>query len=259
MIREEFLRSPASDCFPWLLEDRELPTGPQGWSLAIEDVAALPDLNLDPKRHCFKFANTRAQISASEHFRLGEVLDIVPTSPFKPVPDKFYRYVEIQRVSMGTYDYETLRGWQLPDRAKLRATPGDIFIPHVWGCAGKWFIAAGDCNDLVVTNGCTRLRLKPEKQDLLTDLAIGMCSDSFSLQMRGFSTGSDGLAEISDIDLLNIVLPRVQNLELRTKLQSQLQPLLTGKARFSRAFELVTQAMPEYPTPPPRKSHCSLV
>lgn len=259
MIREEFLRSPASDCFPWLLEDRELPTGPQGWSLAIEDVAALPDLNLDPKRHCFKFANTRAQISASEHFRLGEVLDIVPTSPFKPVPDKFYRYVEIQRVSMGTYDYETLRGWQLPDRAKLRATPGDIFIPHVWGCAGKWFIAAGDCNDLVVTNGCTRLRLKPEKQDLLTDLAIGMCSDSFSLQMRGFSTGSDGLAEISDIDLLNIVLPRVQNLELRTKLQSQLQPLLTGEARFSRAFELVTQAMPEYPTPPPRKSHCSLV
>ncbi len=30
--------------------------------------------------------------------------------------------------------------------------PGDIFIPQLWSCAGKWFVAAGNCKDVVVTD-----------------------------------------------------------------------------------------------------------
>jgi type I restriction enzyme M protein len=259
MIREEFLRSAASDYFPWLLEERSLPAGPQGWSHPIEEIVQSHDLNLDPKRYSFKFVDTRRKITAQAHFRLGDVLDVVSAKALKRKPDHFYRYVEIQRIQVGSYDYEELRGWQLPDRAKLLAEPGDIFIPHVWACAGKWFIAAGDCRDLVVTNGCTRLRMKPGKEGMLIDLAIGMCSESFSVQERGFTTGSDGLAELSDSDLLEIVIPRITSSGLRNRLEKQLQPLLTGDARFSRAIEVVTQEIPDYPVPPARKSHCSLL
>ncbi|HEV8430062.1 MAG TPA: N-6 DNA methylase [Pyrinomonadaceae bacterium] len=259
MILDEFLRSPASNCFPWLLEDREIPSGAQGWSVSIEDVASLSDLNLDPKRHSAKFNDLRARIKATDHFRLGDVLEIVPPERFKPEPATVYKYAEIERIGMGVYDYQELRGWQLPDRAKLRAKSGDIFIPHIWGCAGKWFIAAGECDDLIVTNGCARFRLKHGKEKYMIDLAVGLCSEAFSVQMRALATGSDGLAEISDPDLLNVVLPSICDTSLRKKLEHQIAPLITGEARFSKAVDAVIEAVPGFPVPQPRKSHCSLV
>jgi type I restriction enzyme M protein len=258
-ILEEFLRSPASNCFSWLLEDREVSRGSQTWSVNIKDVAKLSDLNLDPKRHSAKFNGIRLQIRAADHFRLGDVLDIVPPGRFRPTASAFYKYVEIQRVGVGTYDYETLRGWQLPGRAKLRARPGDVFIAHIWSSAGTWFTAAGDCSDVVVTNGFTRLRLKPNKEEYQIDLAVGLCSEAFAVQLRSLSTGSDGLAEISDLDLLEVVLPKVTDPVLRQKLERQMEPLLTGEARFSKAVDTVITEMPSYPIPERRKSHCSLV
>jgi type I restriction enzyme M protein len=146
-ILNDFLHSPTGDCFPWTIEDRGVPAGPQTQGIDIVDVIRRSDLNLDPKRHSGKFSDTRRAIKKMDHFRLGDVLDVVPAGRLKVERAKIYNYVEIERVGTGEYDYVELRGWQLPSRAKLAATPGDIFIPHVWGCAGKWFIAAGDCKD----------------------------------------------------------------------------------------------------------------
>ena len=258
-ISDEFLRSPASNCFRWLIKDRELPTGSQGWSVGIEEIMRLPDLNLDPKRHTFKFNDIRSKIIEQPHFQLGDVVEVVAERSFRPTSEKVYQYVEIQRIGVGQYDYEEMRGWQLPSRAKLRAQQGDIFIPHVWGCAVKWFIAAGDCTNIIVTNGCTRLRLKNANKDDAIDLVIGLCSEAFSVQMRGFATGSDGLAEVVDSDLLNVILPWVRNADLRSRFKKQVESLFSGDARFSKVVNTVIQDLPDYPNPPLRKSHCSLV
>lgn len=246
-IFEEFLRSPASNCFPWLLEDRKFSDGPQAWSIGIKDIVQSPGLNIDPKRHSFKFNEVRKTIAATEHFKLGEILEVVIAKSTKPIPEKIYKYVEIKLIGIGQYDYEEMRGWQLPSRAKLNAEPGDIFIPHVWGCAGKWFIAAGNCDNLIVTNGFTRLRLKPGKEEYLIDLTAGLCSEAFSVQMRGLACGSDGLAEIIDIDLLKVILPRIINTDSRLQIEQQLSPIVNGAEKFSKFANQLIHEIPDYP------------
>jgi len=258
-ILSDFLRSPVADCFPWTVEDRSVQAGPQTQGVDIADVVRLPDLNLDPKRYSPKFLDTQRAIKKVHHFTLGSVLDVVSTSRSKVEPAKIYKYVEIERVGVGDYDYNELRGWQLPQRAKLRAKPGDIFIPHVWGCAGKWFFAAGDCNDLIVTNGCTRLRPKEGTEEYLPDLVVGLCSETFCVQMRALATGSDGLAEISDEDLLGIVLPRLLKPFECEQVSKRIEPLLSGESRFSKFAKAVIDNTSKFPIPASRKSHCSLV
>ena len=130
----------------------------------------------------------------------------------------------------------------------------------LWGCAGKWFTATGDCADLVVTNGCTRLRFKPGKaEEYWPDLAAGLCSEVFRVQMRALATGSDGLAEIADEDLLSVVLPRLGSTDARNRVLQQLTPLMNGEARFGKAVQRVTEGSLEYPPIQLRKSHCSVV
>ena len=67
------------------------------------------------------------------------------------------------------------------------AAPGDIFIGKIWNSVNKWFMAGGETEDLVVTNGCYRVRIKKEKQDKLPDLIAGLCSEAYRVQMRGFA------------------------------------------------------------------------
>lgn len=253
-----FLQSPVADRYTWAQEDRELPDGPQTEGVAVADIVAFAELNLDPKRHSSKFRKLRKQIVRSPHFKLGEVLEVVPKAPFRVQKSATYRYVEIERIGVGEFDYNELRGWQLPSRAKLRAEPGDIFIPHVWGCSGKWFIAAGDCSALVVTNGCTRLRVRNGQDDRLTDLVAGLSSEAFAVQMRALATGSDGLAEIVDADLLSIVLPTITDNEIRESIEAHLAPTLVGDDRLSKFMKSALKKA-RFPVPPARKSHCALV
>lgn len=258
-VLDDFLHSPVADCFPWTVEDRDVEAGPQSEGIDIEEIARLPDLNLDPKRHSAKFNRTTRAIRKGQHFKLGDVLEIVATARIKIDPAKVYKYVEIERVGVGEYDYSESRGWQLPSRAKLSTKPGDIYIPHIWSCAGKWFIAAGDCQDVIVTNGCTRLRIKEGSSEILPDLVVGLCSEAFSVQMRGLSTGSDGLAEIVDDDLLNIVLPKLLAANVRERVAKHLLPMLSGESKFSKFAQEIMNDLPKYPIPAPRKSHCALV
>ncbi|MGH6841904.1 MAG: HsdM family class I SAM-dependent methyltransferase, partial [Methylocella sp.] len=258
-ILSEFLHSPAADCFPWTIEDRDIARGPQTQGIDIEHIVRRADLNLDPKRHSAKFLSNCRAIEKLEHFRLGDVLEVVPTDRPKIIPAKVYKYVEIELIRTGDFDYTETRGWQLPSRAKLLAKPGDIFIPHVWGCAGKWFVAAGDCEDIIVTNGCTRLRLKKDKEEILPHLVVGLCSELFSIQMRGFATGSDGLAEVVDDDLLSIILPKILDSSAEEMMAQHIEPMLAGVASFSKFAQGILKSMPEFPAPPPRKSHWALV
>lgn len=255
----EFVASPAADCFSWVNEDRPHAGGAQTEGIDIRQVASLPDLNLDPKRYSEKFRRIRSSIMASDHFSLGDLLTVVPSERFKVDPAKIYHYVEIENVGIGEYDFEELRGWQLAARAKLPALAGDIFIAHLWSCAGKWFMAAGDCTNIVVTNGCARLRLKADQKHMLPQLAVGLCSEAFRVQVRGFSTGSDGLAEISDIELLKIVLPKVLTPFQIKQIEPHLAALEAGDFRFARFASEIIKATKDFTNPPRRRSHVSLL
>jgi type I restriction enzyme M protein len=224
----------------------------------ISEVVGCSDLNLDPKRYSGKFRDLRTAIQKSDHFAIGDVLFAVPQKRFQALPSEIYHYIEIQRVSTGVFDYDELRGWQLPGRAKLRASSGDFFIAHIWGSAGTWFVAPPECSRLVVTNGFTRLRIRDGADDLVPDLIAGLCSELFCVQMRGFATGSDGLAEISDDDMLQIRLPKVGGAELRGQLQQQWESLKKGESSISKSVGRIIKAA-SFPVPTRRKSHCSLV
>jgi type I restriction enzyme M protein len=255
----EFLQSPAIDYFDWTIADREIGMGPQSEGIDIAEVASISDLNLDPKRYSSKYRAVRRRIEEEDCFCLGDVLELASKGRPNVVPSNLYQYVEIELIGIGEYDFTEMRGWQLPGRARLLADAGDIFIPHLWGSAGKWFMAAGDCRKLIVTNGCTRLRLKEGRRAWLADIVMGLSSEAFSVQMRALSTGSDGLAEISDDDLMTIVLPRISSSQIRSQIEDKLGALVTGTGRFGKFAQSLVELSDEFPGPPARKSHCALV
>ncbi len=184
--------------------------GEPGWAVPISRVLDDSMLTLDPKRHSEKFLSAQAAVKEREYFRLGDVLDIrpeVPVSKQKRSAAETYRYVEISDVGVGTYSWSEVRGWELPDRAKQMCEPGDIFVGSIWSSVRKWFMAGGDCSRVVVTNGFHRLRFKPGMESYRLDLAAGLCLETYCVQMRSLARGSDGLAEIHENDLLDVVLP----------------------------------------------------
>lgn len=258
-VLRDFLKSPAPDYFPWAAVDREIPAGPQTQSIDIRDVLARPDLMLDPKRYSSKYRALRSAIAAVEYVRLGDVFEVVTEPNLQKQRDKIYKYVEIERIGVGEYDYTEQKGWQLADRAKLKAKTGDLFVPHLWSCAGKWFIAADDAEELVVTNGCARFRLIPGQEEGLPSVLVGLCSEAFSVQIRAASTGSDGLAEISDDDLADIRFPKITDRDFAASVIEHYRQMLTGQERFSKFSRKGIAATPGYPIPPARKSHGALV
>lgn len=183
-VLDDLLRSPATDYFGWLVANREIPEGEFGWAVPIKAVLSDSALVLDPKRLNRKFVTLRKEIQAVDHFRLGDIIDIIPEGRPKTDPSSVLRYVEIGDIWEGGYSANPLRGWQLPSRARHKAKPGEIFAGKIWGSVGKWFMAGGHCDDLVVTNGCYRVRIKQVEKHLLPDLIVGMCSEAYRVQMR---------------------------------------------------------------------------
>lgn len=256
----QFLRCAAGDRFAWLREGKGVDFGrAQGWSVRMRSVARSPRKILDPKRLCEKFVRLQDRIRAVEHFKLGDVLEEVRSPRQKKEASSIFHYVEIQNIDIGAYDYEEVRGWALPSRAQLRAAPGDIFVASIWSSAGKWFMAGGDTKDLIVTNGCTRLRVKEGCEDYLPDIVAGLSSEAFRVQMRGYSTGSDGLAEISAVDLLSIVLPRIVDAAAREQMNDVVKRLKRAEVTLQRTVGIACGPLPHWPKVATRKDHWILV
>jgi type I restriction enzyme M protein len=256
---QDFVRSAAGDSFSWLRKGRSVPKGAQGWSVDISEVVESNNLPLDPKRWCPKYWNLVGEIQSRPSFALSDVLDLVPEKRLKVEASRLYRYVEIQNLGTGSYDYQELRGWQLPARARLTAEPGDIFIAAIWGSAGKWCLAGKDSKDLLFTNGCVRVRIKEGKESYLLDLVAGLCSEAFCVQMRALATGSDGLAEISEDSLLEIHLPRITDASTRARLSRVVEAFQDLDTRLDKAVLGILAGIKTWPKPPDRKSHCVLV
>ena len=125
---------------------------------------------------------------------------------------------------------------------------------------GKWFVAPSDTDKLLVTNGCTRLRPKTGDAKLLASALVGLCSEAFKVQMRALATGSDGLAEISAEDVLDVVFPELSDKSDIEAVMEAHSKMILGEERFSKmSLHLIKGYGPEYPKPAARKSHCALI
>jgi len=267
---DKIRNSDAAQYFPWLA--RGLPGAPDhggdqpGWTVSINDVLEDELRTLDPKSHSRKLAEVRKRISSCPHFRLGNVIHFLAEGVASDgerrriEAAKVYRYIEINDVSIGTYRWQSMRGWELPTRGKHHAEPGDIYIGSIWSCVSKWFLVPRGGVNTVVTNGFLRLRLKEGNEDLLPEIVAGLCSEAFATQMRGFARGSDGLAEIGPQDAARIILPRITDPEVRSELYPFIEQLRTGNTSIeAKVVGLLEEQRLPLPIPPARPHHTSIV
>ena len=257
-VLDEYHRSAVAALYPWILAGSSIARGPQSQTTTVAEIMRSDRLILDPKRYCTKYLDLRREVRSRTHFLIGDILEKVHAEKFTPGVSSLYRCVEIEDVGCGSHHYKELKGWKLPSRAKLRANFGDFFIAHVWGCAGKWFLVSrGAEKRMVVTNGCTRFRIRSGNEDLLVDLVAGLCSELFAVQMRALATGSDGLAQVAPEDIVQIALPRVTCRDERNNLSALVNDLIDGGVNFSHAVRSVVSD--GWLHPPQRKTHCALV
>ncbi len=264
-ILDDIRYSEAVGNFPWLVAGLDLKGKKKGWSVSIKEIVEDEDLTLDPKRHCSKFRTLRDSIAKNDYFKLGDLVDFIPerfNSQLKRVSrqaKKVYNYVEIQDIGWGDYTSTELPGWELPSRAKHFCEPGDIYIGSIWGSVSKWCIMPKQCDDYIVTNGCHRLRMKEEKEKYMTDLASFICSESYCVQMRSFSRGSDGLAEVTPEDCRKVLVPKLSDKE-RGVLKPYVDLLIEGASDLrSKVFLMMAGKLISYPVVPKRPSHVVLV
>ena len=214
--------------FPWLDLGGTL-SGSSAWSVDFREVVNRADLSLDPKRWSQRYHDTREAVVGVDHFALGDVLDVIPENSVPSDPARMFDYIELQDAADGIVTPNRIRGWELPTRARHRAEPGDIFVGGIWGSVSKWFIAGGDCSNTVVSNGFKRLRIRPEHADRLVDIISGLVSETYLIQARALCTGSDGLAELSEKDIPEIVLPTIIDTGARTAIQRVADAMLGGR------------------------------
>ena len=263
-VSEDILSSDAAVCFNWLSSGKEM-KGSEGWSISVNAIYKDKDLTLDPKRYCRKVVELRDKLSKDEHFLLGDIVEFLSermTSEGKKTSKKnseIYNYVEIQNIGTGDFSSHELRGWELPDRAKHFAEPEDIFIGSIWGSVSKWcYIPVGSQN-VVVTNGCFRCRMKKGKEEFLPDLLAYLNSEGWSVQMRSMARGSDGLAEICVEDAKNVIVPKLKP-EAKEEVSVLVNRMKENNATVNTLVkQLVRDGGLNYNEPSKRPSHIVLV
>ena len=259
------IASDASNCFEWLSRGKKVDPNVEGWSVSIDNVLRDPDLTLDPKRYCKKVVRLRQALLKNHHFLLGDLVDFIPEKQNiqgKKVSVKkseIYQYVEIQDIGFGDFYVKELRGWELPSRAKHFSEAEDIYIGAIWGSAVKWCYIPEGLKNVVVTNGCFRCRIKQGMEKYLPDLLAYLNSEGWGVQMRAFSRGSDGLAEICEEDAKNVVIPLLSD-EVRENLSSYVSNLQQGTTTIKTVVkQLIKGKQVLYDEPSKRPSHIVLV
>lgn len=263
----ERIRSSSSpDFFQWLIDGQVVIPQSEAWAVDIGDVINDADLTLDPKRHCRKVSILRTGIMKDDFFKLGDIVDFIPertTTDGKPIGAKrseLYKYVEIQNMGYGEYTYNDLRGWQLPSRARHFAEEGDLYFGSIWGSVSKWCYIGKSIKNVVVTNGCHRCRIKPGKDEYLLDLLAYINTEGWAVQMRSMARGSDGLAEITIEDAKNVIIPRIQDTELRKELLPFVENLKESKVTLNNTISLLIRGKRwDLIEPKGRPSHIVLV
>lgn len=262
--KKRIISSDAANYFDWLRIGKE--QSEEGvWTVSIKNVYNDPELTLDPKRYGKKVVALRKSLQAVEHLTLGDIVDFYPekktASGKKVTVDKsaLYQYVEIQNIGYGDFYAKELRGWELPSRAKHFAEENDIYIGSILGSAVKWCYIPKGGNNIVVTNGCFRCRIKEGMEIYLTDLLAYLNSEGWAVQMRSFARGSDGLAEICEEDAKKVLIPLLSE-EVREQLVEYVDNLKSGTMTINaRVKQMIKDNEVSYNDPERRPSHIVLV
>jgi type I restriction enzyme M protein len=266
---DDIRSSPVIAHYPWLTKDLGLaPHGakPLGWAVPIKGVVEDPARTLDPKRHSRKYASLLTEIRKVKFLPLTDIVDIMPEGQnaagiaIKKKDDGVYEYIDIDSIGAGEYRSTSMRGWQLPARAKHCVEPLDIFVGSIWSSVTKWcLISASVGKNTWATNGCHRLRLKDHMSDKLLDLCAFLCSEAYATQMRALARGSDGLAEIHTTDLGLVLVPLVEDPKRRKELAPFVNALKKGVPSLKHTVSLLQAHDDVFPTPRPRPHHSALV
>ena len=259
------VNSDASNCFEWLSRKRSKCHNENSWTVGNDVFYADTDLTLDPKRYGRKVMLLREELCRNECLMLNELVDFIPekhtVNGDKVILDKSkkYNYVEISDIGKGDFAVKSMRGWELPSRAKHFSEPHDIYFGAIWGSTSKWCYIPENAENVVVTNGCFRCRIKPDKQMYLTDLLAYMNSEGWAVQMRSFARGSDGLAEICEMDAGKVIIPILSD-ENRKILLEYVKKMQVGSMTInSVVHQMVDQNKINYCDPQKRPSHIVLV
>lgn len=270
----------AAEAMPWMTEQCELPDASlEGWSVPISLVTDDGERTLDPKRYSRKYMTLVRAIQDQNHLRLTDIVDVLPemvavdpeipldlsdasNPPARVTKQKSatYGYIEIQDIGYGEFRTTPMKGWELPQRGKHFAQAGDLYIGAVWGSVSKWFIVDDVTKNAVVTNGCYRLRIKAGMEDQLVDLVAFLCSEGYSVQMRALARGSDGLAEVHETDLHNVLIPIIRKKSARAEISEYIDALKTGRSSLKAAVGLwLEKGSIDLPAVPKRSHHSALV
>lgn len=259
-------QSKAADYFSWLGEGQSVEPDFNSWSVSINEVIDDPDFTIDPKRYCKKVKELRQILSLSNHKTLGDLVDFLPertsssNKTVKTSPSKLYKYVEIQNMGYGDYNFNELRGWELPSRARHFAEEGDFYFGSIWGSVSKWCYIGKNVENIVLTNGCHRCRIKSGMEDYLLDLLAYVNSEGWSTQLRSLSRGSDGLAEISVEDAKSVIIPIIEDKKLRAELGVFIDNLKENKVTLNNTVSmLINDKKWDIQEPTKRPSHIVLV
>ena len=113
--------------------------------------------------------------------------------------------------------------------------------------------------NVVVTNGCFRCRIKPDMEKYTPDLLAYLNSEGWGVQMRAFSRGSDGLAEICEEDAKQTIIPLLSD-DIRESLLPYVENLKHGAVSINTVVkQLIKENHVDYQDPKKRPSHIVLV
>lgn len=257
------INSDATATFPWLSYGRDQGYDDSSWAVPISMVIEDEVFTMDPKRLSKKYLMLCEELSRKEHEVLGALVDFYPeriSVSGKKVSisaSQKYGYIELADMVKGDYNVQYYQGWELPDRAKHLAEEGDIYFGSIWGSVTKWCIIPRETENVFITNGCLRCRIKEGKEKYLVDLLSYMNSEGWAIQMRAMARGSDGLAEISEQDAMKVIIPILPDAQ-REELRPFVERLLTGRRTLNTAINsLIENGL--YNDPNKRPNHMTLV
>ena len=94
----------------------------------------------------------------------------------------------------------------------------------------------------------------------LFDLCVFLCSETYATQMRALARGSDGLAEIHENDLGQVLVPLIKSTAVRNELQPFVDGLLDGTRTLKGAVqEMLSASTLKMALPLARPHHSALV
>lgn len=159
-------------------------------SMSILELKSTDNLVLSPKRFQRDYLEIVKNIQSKPHSTLSDFGAKVSVSDgFAPIKSKDYIYLDIGEVGWGTYQVDnSMRGWQLPGRAKQTITQNDILVARLAGSGAKFCVITSPHENLVATNGLFKVHIEKEKEKLI--FIHFLYSKAFQTQMDALSTGS---------------------------------------------------------------------